>query len=170
MAKAHREKQKMKTIVLKTRRDVVSELIRSLPGGCKFASDLLGMKQKKFENHAYENNKSSPLTAEQVYQLELVTGTSHYPEYVAAMYGGMFVPIANPDALDTVELYTMCVDTAAKRGTVDQIIAQALEDGVIDQNEADAILKAENLHMAARHAEVLAVIQLHAKRTTAVAS
>ncbi len=160
----------MKAIVLKTRRDVASALIRSLPGGCKFASDLLGMKQKKFENHAYENNKSSPLTAEQIFQLELVTGTSHYPEYVAAMYGGMFVPLTDPDALDNVELYTMCVDTAAKRGTVDQIIAQALEDGVIDQDEADAIQKAENLHMAARHAEVLAVIQLHAKRLTAAVS
>ena len=170
MAKAQRKKQKMKTIVLKTRRDVASELIRSLPGGCKFASDLLGMKQKKFENHAYENNKSSPLTAEQVYRLELVTGTTHYPEYVAAMYGGMFVPMTDPESLDNIELYTMCVDTAAKRGTVDQIIAQALEDGVIDQYEADSILKAENLHMAARHAEVLAVIQLHAKRNTAAAS
>ncbi|UXL40521.1 hypothetical protein N7D90_10380 [Pseudomonas fragi] len=170
MAKVQREKQKMKTIVLKTRRDVVSELIRSLPGGCKFASDLLGMKQKKFENHAYENNKSSPLTAEQVFQLELVTGTSHYPEYVAAMYGGMFVLLTDPEALDNVELYTMCVDTAAKRGTVDQIIAQALEDGVIDQEEADSIRSAESQHMAARHAEVLAVIQLHAQRTTTAAS
>jgi len=42
MAKAQREKQKMKNVILKTRRDVASELIRSLPGGCKFASDLLG--------------------------------------------------------------------------------------------------------------------------------
>lgn len=170
MAKAQREKQKMKNVILKTRRDVASELIRSLPGGCKFASDLLGMKQKKFENHAYENNKSSPLTAEQVFQLELVTGTTHYPEYVAAMYGGMFVLLADPNSLDNVELYTMCVDTAAKRGSVDQIIAQALEDGVIDQDEANAIHKAESLHMAARHAEVLAVIQLHAKRRTPFAS
>lgn len=160
----------MKNVVLKTRRDVASELIRSLPGGCKFASDLLGMKQKKFENHAYENNKSSPLTAEQVYQLELVTGTTHYPEYVAAMYGGMFVPVTTPESLDNVELYTMCVDTASKRGTVDQIIAQALTDGVIDQTEADAILKADSLHMAARHAEVLAVIQLHESRATPVNS
>lgn len=166
MAKAQREKQKMKNVVLKTRRDVASELIRSLPGGCKFAADLLDMKQKKFENHAYENNKSSPLTAEQVYQLELVTGTTHYPEYVAAMYGGIFVPVTDPDTIDNVELYTMCVDTAAKRGTVDQIIAQALEDSVISQEEADTILKAESLHMAARHAEVLAVIQLHAQRPT----
>lgn len=154
----------MKCLVLKTRRDVISELIRALPGGCKFASELLDMKQKKFENHAYENNKSSPLTAEQVYRLEQVTGTTHFPEYVAAMYGGMFVPMTEPESLDNIELYTMCVQTAAKRGSVDHIIAQALEDGVIDHAEADAILKAESLHMAARHAEVLAVIQLHTKR------
>ena len=164
MPKAHREKQKMTTIVLKTRKDVVSELIRSLPGGCKFASDLLGMKQKKFENHAYENNKSRPLTAEQLYLLELVTRTTHFPEYVASMYGGMFVPVAQPESLDNLELYTMCVQTAARRGKVDQIIAQALEDGVIDEVETEAILKADSLHMAARRSEVLAVIQLHAKR------
>ena len=86
------------------------------------------------------------------------------------MYGGMFVPVAQPESLDNLEMYTMCVKTAAKRGTVDQIIAQALEDGVIDQGEADAILKAESLHMAARHAEVLAVVQLHAKRPISTAS
>lgn len=50
-------------------------------------------------------------------------------------------------------------------GTVDQIIAKALEDGSINQAEADAILTADNLHMAARHAEVLAVIQLHASKS-----
>lgn len=163
MPKAHREKQKMKTIILKTRKDVVSELIRSLPGGCKFASDLLGMKQKKFENHAYENNKSRPLTAEQLYLLELVTGTTHFAEYVASMYGGMFVPVPKPDTLDNLELYTLGVQADAKRGMVDQIIAQALEDGEIDEAETEAILKADSLHMAARRAEVLAVIHLHAK-------
>ncbi|WP_318184138.1 YmfL family putative regulatory protein [Pseudomonas fluorescens] len=155
----------MKSSVLNTRRQVVSAIICSYPGGRECAAARIGLPLKKFDNHAYENNNSRPLTDAQIYQLEQETGTNHLPEYVAAMYGGMFVPVAEPDSLDNVELYTRCVQTAAKRGTVDQIIAKALEDGVINQAEADAILRADNLHMAARHAEVLAVIQLHASKS-----
>ena len=147
--------------VLKERREVMRQIILAYPGGRTSAYKHLGYENKKqFDNHLY--GQSRPLTEAQICQLEQVTGTAHYPEYVAAIYGGMFVPVAEPDSLDNVELYTRCVQTAAKRGTVDQIIAQALEDGVINQVEADAILRADSLHMAARHAEVLAVIQLHA--------
>ena len=149
---------------LTTRRQVTSAIICSYPGGRECAAGRIGLELKKFDNRAYENNGCRPLTDAQIYQLEQTTGTTHFPEYVATMYGGMFVPVAEPESLDNIELYTMCVQTAAKRGTVDHIIAQALEDGVIDQTEADAILKAESLHMAARHAEVLAVLHLHAKR------
>jgi hypothetical protein len=135
-------------------------------GGRENAATRLNMKNvKKFDNHAYQSAGCRPLTDAQIYQLEQVAGTTHYPSYIAGIYGGMFVPIAAPDSLDNVEMYTRCVQTAAKRGTVDQIIAQALEDGVINQVEADAILKADSLHMAARHAEVLAVIQLHASKS-----
>ena len=156
----------MKRPVLGTRKDVVSAVICSYPGGRAYAAADLGMKLKKFDNQAYENAGSRPLTDEHIFRLEQQAGTAFLPCYVATMYGGMFVPVAEPESLDNIELYTMCVQTAAKRGTVDHIIAQALEDGVIDKTEADAILKAESLHMAARHAEVLAVLQLHAKRPT----
>ena len=151
---------------LTNRRQVTSAIICAYPGGRECAASQIGLELKKFDNHAYENNGSRPLTDDQIFQLERTTGTTHFPEYIAAMYGGMYVPVADPDSLDKVELYSMCVKTAAKRGTVDQIIDQALEDGVIVQEEASAILKAEALHMSARHAEVLAVIQLHSKRQT----
>lgn len=55
-------------------------------------------------------------------------------------------------------MYARCVEAAAKKGTVDQIIAKALEDGTINDAEAEAILQADTLHLAARHAEVLALI------------
>ncbi len=150
--------------VLKERRKVMRKIILAYPGGRESAAGRLGFeKVKQFDNHLY--GPSRPLTESQIYQLERAAGTAHYPEYVAAIYGGMFVSVAEPESLDNVELYTRCVQTAAKRGTVDQIIAQALEDGVINQVEADAILRADSLHMAARHAEVLAVIQLHASKS-----
>lgn len=77
----------------------------------------------------------------------------------------MFVPLAKPEKLDNVDLYSRSVNAAAKRGVVDQIIAKALDDGVIEPDEAEAIIAAHNRYMSARHSEVLATIQLHSKGT-----
>lgn len=155
----------MKSSVLKTRRQVVSAIICAYPGGRECAAARIGLSLKKFDNHAYENNSSRPLTDDQIYQLELEAGTTFLPEYIAAMFGGMFVPVAEPDSLDNVEMYARCVQAAAKKGTVDHLIAEALKDGTINEAEAEAILHADTLHLAARHAEVLAVIQLHASKS-----
>lgn len=164
MALGHKEKQNMKSSVLKTRRQVVSAIICAYPGGRECAAARIGLSLKKFDNHAYENNNSRPLTDAQIYQLELEAGTTFLPEYIAAMFSGMFVPVAEPDSLDNVEMYARCVQAAAKKGTVDHLIAEALKDGIINDAEAETILHADTLHLAARHAEVLAVIQLHASK------
>jgi len=121
----------------------------------------LGMKLKKFDNHAYESAGCSPLSDAHIYMLEQDCGTHHFPNYVASMYGGLFVAVADPETLDNVELYARSVQVSAKRGCVDQAIAKALEDGSISEDEAELILNAHNLHMAARHAEVLAAIDLY---------
>lgn len=155
----------MKSTVLKTRRQVVSAIICAYPGGRECAAARIGLALKKFDNHAYENNNSRPLTDDQIHQIELEAGTTHLPEYIAALYGGMFVPVAEPDTLDNVEMYARCVHAAAKKGTVDHLIAEALKDGTINESEAEAILHADTLHLAARHAEVLALIQLHASKS-----
>lgn len=151
----------MKISILNTRKKVMSEIIRSYTGGREAAAARLGLKLKKFDNHAYENAGCSPLSDAQVFLLEQDCGTHHFPNYVASMYGGLFVPVADPETLDNVELYARSVQVAAKRGCVDQAIAMALEDGSITDSEADSIMGAHNLHMAARHAEVLAAISLY---------
>lgn len=161
MAKTLREQQKMKNQVLKTRREVVSAIICTFEGGRECAAARIGLPLKKFDNHAYENNNCRPLTDAQIFQLEQVTGTQHLPNYVAAMYGGMFVPVIHPENLDNVEMYTRAMQSSAKQGTVDQIIAQALDDGVITDVEAELIQNAHTLHMAARTAEVYAAIDLY---------
>lgn len=161
MAKPLGKQQKMKSQVLKTRREVVSAIICTFDGGRECAAARIGLPLKKFDNHAYENNNCRPLTDAQIYQLEQVTGTRHLPNYVAAMYGGMFVPVARPENLDNVEMYARAIQSSAKRGTVDQAIAQALEDGVITDIEAELIRDAHTLHMAARTAEVYAAIDLY---------
>ena len=161
MVSSLREQQKMKSQVLKTRREVVRAIICTYEGGRGRAAARLGLSLKKFDNHAYENNNCRPLTDVQIFQLEQVTRTQHLANYVAALYGGMFVPVVQPENLDNVEMYARAMQTSAKQGTVDQIIAQALEDGVITESEAELILNAHLLHMAARTAEVHAAIDLY---------
>ncbi len=139
----------------------MSEIIRSYNGGREAAAARLGLKLKKFDNHAYENAGCSPLSDTQVFMLEQDCGTNHFPNYIASMYGGLFVPMADPETLDNVELYARSVQVSAKRGCVDQAIAAALEDGSISDEEAEFIMDAHNLHVAARHAEVLAAIALY---------
>ena len=154
----------MKRPVLASKRQVMSAVINDYKGGRECAAARLGYELKKFDNHIYENAGSRPLSDEQIHRLEQDAGTTHLPEYISAMYGGMFVPLVEPETLDNVELYSRSVKTAAKRGVVDQFIAKALEDEVIEQDEAQAILAAHNRYMAARHSEVLATIQLHRRR------
>ncbi|ANF85144.1 hypothetical protein A7J50_1721 [Pseudomonas antarctica] len=151
----------MKRPVLANRKDVVSAVIGAYPGGRYYAATDLGMPIKKFDNQAYENAGSRPLSDEHIHRLERVAGTSYLADYITGMYGGMFVPVAVPESLDNVELYNRSVKTAAKRGLVDQIIAKALDDGVIEPSEAEVIVSALMKYMSARYAEVLATIQLH---------
>lgn len=89
------------------------QIILALPGGRDYAAVLLGFEDtKQFDNHFYENSR--PLTESQIFQLEQAAGTHHYANYVAAMYDGLFVPIADPETLDNVELYARSVQAAAK--------------------------------------------------------
>lgn len=161
MATALGGHQKMKRPLLETRRQVVSAIIGAYPGGRECAAARLGLDLKKFDNHAYENAGSKPLSDDQLLLLEQETGTSHFPEYVDHLYGGMFVQMPDPAQLDNLDLYARGVATAIKRGEVDRIIAEALRDGEIDEAELAEIIVAHRQHLAARHAEVGAVITLH---------
>jgi hypothetical protein len=153
----------MKRPVLANRKDVVSAVIGAFKGGRLYAAANLGMPLKKFDNQAYESAGSRPLSDDHIHRLEQVAGTTFLPDYIAAKYGGLFVPLTASADLDNVELYSRSVKAAAKRGRVDQIIAKALEDGVIESCEAQAIVTALALYMSARYAEVLATIRLHGR-------
>ncbi|WP_311972108.1 YmfL family putative regulatory protein [Pseudomonas baltica] len=154
----------MKRSTLETRRQVVSALIGAYPGGRECAAPRLGLDLKKFDNHAYENKGARPLSDSQIHQLEQDAGTAFLPEYVCGLYGGVFVPLANPEQMDNLDLYARAVNTAVKRGAVDLIIAEALKDGVINALEVEQILAAHRAHVAARHEEIAAVIILHREK------
>ncbi|MBD8236951.1 YmfL family putative regulatory protein [Pseudomonas fluorescens] len=151
----------MKRPVLDSRKSVVMAVIGAYPGGRMYASADLGMPLKKFDNQAYENAGSRPLTDEHIHRLEQVAGTTYLADYIASMYGGMFVPISLPQDLDNVDLFSRSVKASAKRGMVDQIIAKALDDGVINKREADEIITSLVRYMSARYAEIVATIQLY---------
>lgn len=74
---------------------------------------------------------------------------------------GVFVRTPEAGDLDNVDLHHRSLRTAVKRGRVDQMIALALEDGEISADEAKEILALHAKHMAARHEEVRAVLELH---------
>lgn len=158
------ENQKMKRQILETRRQVMSVVVSAYPGGRECAAARLGLAVKKLDNHVYENAGSQPLTDAQLHQLEQMAGTNHLPDYICALYGGVFVAMPEAETLDNLDLYTRCMTTAVKRGAVDTLIAAALADGSIDEAELAEIIVAHRQHIAARHAEVGAVITLHRRK------
>ena len=154
----------MKRPILETRRQVMSAVVCAYPGGRECAAARLGLPLKRLDNQVYENAGAQPLNDAQLHQLEQTTGTTHLPDYICALYGGVFVPLPDTGELDNVELFERSLQTQAKRGRVDQLIVQALDDGLIDEAELAEIVAAHRVHIAARHSEIGAVITLHRKQ------
>lgn len=150
-------------ILLETRRQVMSAVICAYPGGRECAAARLGLPLKKLDNQAYEAAGHRPLSDEQLHMLEQQAGTTYLPDYICGLYGGVFVPMAEAEQLDNVELYALAMDAEAKRGAVARIVAAALGDGQIDEGELAEIVAAHRQHIAAEHAEIGAVITLHRK-------
>ena len=76
----------------------------------------------------------------------------------------MLVDIPKFEDLDMVELFNKSVRTAAQRGHVDQIIDQAVADGVIDEEEAQEIMIHHRKHLAARDEEVRSIITAFSRK------
>ena len=154
----------MKKHLLETRREVMKAVTSEFAGGQACAAAHLGIKPKRLQNQVYETAGCTPLSDTEIQALEAVTGTTHLPDYICAMYGGVFVRLPEED-MDSVDLYGLSVMTSAKRGKVDMLIAAALADGEIDSAEAAEILAVHHKHIAARHEQVKATIALHSKNT-----
>ncbi|WP_273809913.1 MULTISPECIES: YmfL family putative regulatory protein [unclassified Pseudomonas] len=154
----------MKHPTLETRRQVVSAVICAYPGGRECAAARLGLPLKKFDNHAYETAGCRPLTDAQILLLEEETDTTYLADYLAAQYGGFFVRGVEVGELDNLDLYARSVDTAVKRGLLDQIIGRALEDGVVTPKEIVEILAAHHVFMSSSLAGLHAMIALHSPK------
>lgn len=152
----------MKSPALDTRKQVVVAVAKAFPGGRECAAAFLGMENfKRFENQIYEAAGVKPLTDGEVCALETQAKTSYLPEYICAMYGGVFVKLPDAGELDNVDLYQRALDASAQRGALDQMVSLALEDGEIDASEAKKIRAMHAKYISTSLETVAAVIELH---------
>ncbi len=150
--------------LLDTRREVMKAVTSEFPGGQACAAAHIGIKPKRLQNQVYETAGCTPLSDSEIHALEAVIGTTHLPDYICAMYGGVFVPMPEVGELDSVDLHSRSIAAAAGRGRVDVLIAEALSDGEISKEEAAEILAVHRKHIAARHEEISATLALYGKK------
>lgn len=146
--------------ILDSRRKVGMAIVGAFPGGRECAATFLGLDLKRLDNQLYESTGHRPLTDEQLQQLEQVSGTHYLPDYIAGLYGGVFSVMPKTAELDGVELYHLSLAADVKEGQLNQVIADAIDDG-IDNAEFEQIIRAHRKHMAAQHTKVMAIIKLH---------
>ena len=153
----------MKTLILDSRRAVMIAVANGYQGGRECAAARLGIPLKRLENQIYGTAGVRPLDDTEISVLEQEESTTHLPDYICALYGGVFVPLPDTEA-SHADLYDLSFATSTARGTVDLLIRKALADGEIDANEAAEIRAVHAKHLAARHAEVDAVIVAHQRQ------
>ena len=153
----------MKTPILDSRRAVMIAVANGYQGGRECAAARLGIPLKRLENQIYGTAGVRPLDDTEISVLEQEEGTTHLPDFICALYGGVFVPLPDREA-SHADLYDLSFATSTARGTVDLLIRKALADGEIDAVEAAEIRAVHAKHLAARHAEVDAVIVAHQRQ------
>lgn len=127
-------------------------------------SGALGMSMTEFNNNLYEKNGCRFFEVTELEAMEDISNTSLVADYFAKRRGALLVDRPLLEDLDRVDLFSRAMRTSAARGQVDQIIAQALEDGVIEKHEAEEILEHHRRHLAAREEEIHAIITLFSRK------
>lgn len=147
-----------------TLKTVVKAMCKAYPGGREAMAGALGMSMTQFNNNLYEKNGCRFFEASELEAMEDISNTSYLADYFARRRGCLLVEQPSMEDLDRVDLFSRSMRTAAARGHVDQIIQQALEDGVIEQDEAEEIMECHRRHMAAREEEIAAIIALFSRK------
>ncbi|WMY72762.1 YmfL family putative regulatory protein [Buttiauxella selenatireducens] len=145
-------------------KEVVKVMCKAIPGGREAMAGALGMTMTQFNNNLYEKNGCRFFEVVELEAMEDISGTATLADYFAKRRGALLVDVPNLDDLDRVDLFTKAMRTAAARGQVDQIIEKALEDGVIEKNEAEEILLHHRRHLAAREEEIRAICALFGRK------
>lgn len=145
-------------------KEVVKVMCKAIPGGRDAMAGALGMTMTQFNNNLYEKNGCRFFEVVELEAMEDISGTSALADYFASRRGALLVEIPKLEDLDRVDLFSKAMRTAAARGQVDQIIEQALEDGVIEKHEAEEIMVHHRRHLAAREEEIRAICALFSRK------
>lgn len=145
-------------------KEVVKAMCKAIPGGREAMAGALGMTMTQFNNNLYEKNGCRFFEVVEIEAMEDISGTSALADYFASRRGALLVEIPKLEDLDRVDLFSKAMRTAAARGQVDQIIEQALEDGVIEKHEAEEIMVHHRRHLAAREEEIRAICALFSRK------
>lgn len=151
-------------MVEQTLKEVVKAMCKAYPGGREAMSGALGMSMTEFNNNLYEKNGCRFFEVTELEAMEDISNTSLVADYFAKRRGALLVDRPLLEDLDRVDLFSRAMRTSAARGQVDQIIAQALEDGVIEKHEAEEIMEHHRRHLAAREEEIHAIITLFSRK------
>ncbi|WP_426729884.1 YmfL family putative regulatory protein [Klebsiella quasipneumoniae] len=145
-------------------KEVVKAMCKAYPGGREAMAGALGMTLTQFNNNLYEKNGCRFFEVSELEAMEDISGTIYLADYHANRKGCLLVEPPRLENIDRVDLFSRAMRTAAARGHVDQIIEQALEDGVIEKYEAEEIMVHHRRHLAAREEEIAAIIALFARK------
>lgn len=145
-------------------KEAVKAMCKAFPGGRSAMAGALGMSLESFNNNLYEKNGCRFFEIHELEAMEDFSGTSAIADYFARRRGALLVDVPKFEDLDQVELFSKAVKTAAMRGHVDQVIEQALKDGVIDDSEASEISHYHRKHLAARDEEVKAILSVFGRQ------
>jgi hypothetical protein len=151
-------------MVEQTMKEVVKAMCKAYPGGREAMAGALGMTVTQFNNNLYEKNGCRFFEVTELEAMEDISNTSCLADYFAKRRGALLVDIPQMEELDRVYLFSRAMRTSAARGQVDQIIENALEDGVIEQDEAQEIREHHRRHLAAREEEIAAIISLFSRK------
>ncbi|HBC9089297.1 TPA: hypothetical protein KE767_004306 [Citrobacter koseri] len=151
-------------MVEQTLKEVVKAMCKAYPGGREAMAGALGMTVTQFNNNLYEKNGCRFFEVAELEAMEDISGTAELADYFAKRRGALLVDVPKFEDLDRVELFNKAMKTAAMRGHVDQVINLALEDGVIDEAEADEIRHYHRKHLAAREEEVKSILAVFGRR------
>lgn len=133
---------------------------KSFSGGRAEIARQMGLSYDAYRNRLREDREDQQFTASQLEDIQFITGTAYVAQYFANKAGQMTVAIPSSE-VDGEELSEIQIGEAAAMGGLSVIIAQALADGHIDDNEAKLIDEATLNAVAKLIGKSQAIMQLY---------
>jgi hypothetical protein len=130
-------------------KEVVKSMCKAYPGGREAMAGALGMTVTQFNNNLYEKNGCRFFEVSELEAMETFPTRRYWlttSPAVVVLCWWMFRTWKNW----IVDLFSRAMRTSAARGQVDQIIEQALEDGVIERHEAEEIMVHHRRHLGVK--------------------